>query len=857
MVKNSSLRIAREQRGWSQARLAELLGTSSISVSRWERGAVQPSPYFREKLYSLFDKDAENLGLLTETEVSSQPQMETPYLLDPLLPSQVLSSTGLIGREDLLLSLTQQLHAESHPSTLTLYGLPGVGKTTLLLALTQIPEIQSQFSDGILWAGLGPHPHLFEHLSRWGNLLQISQEELKNLPDRTSLAKALRSQIGSRRLLLVIDDIWHMEDALALQVGGVNCTHLLTTRFPNLATGLSMKHSFHVSELEAREGKALLSRFLPHLAKQEPTTIEQLVQEVGMLPLALTLIGKHLYPYDYLKQPRRLQTAVQQLRDHSAWLHVSQPQSFVEHHPSIPPEQPISLEAVITVSVQQLSVRAQQALHYLAMLPAKPNSFSQELVSALTPGNEEVLNNLLDAGLVENYGADRYTLHQTIADYASNMQSEVEDEMEDAKMRLVTYAISWLEKHTEDYQQVELEHTNLVTALEIATQQNQQDIPVRLGLSLMSFWLVRGWYSEAIRFLEGMLPLTRKLQDRTAEMHILQYLGEVAERHSNNEQARAYYQEGMRLAQQSQVPAERIPFLKGLGMIEIRYGNYDQAEAYCREGVELATEVQDLKQLSMLLNSLGIALFYKDHFAESKAYYLEALSLAQQTGQQELIIRVYNNLGATASLEGLDAEAEEYYQQGMKLAQKMGHQEYSIRLLNGLGVTSGQRGDETQSYVYYQQALTLARQTSYRSLMCNILYNLAEASQVLGKWDQAHDCYQESLELSREIGFRRFIASNLVGLGEVALHNHHYEQAEVFFRETLDAVLTNDFSAHSQALYGLSRIEAARERTQKALEYGRESIKIHEQIPHRKTDDVPHWVEKLESLLTEHTQTQQ
>lgn len=64
MTPNRRLKQARELRGWSQAKVAELIGTDATTVSRWERGLFSPTPYFREKLCVLFDKNAEELGLL-------------------------------------------------------------------------------------------------------------------------------------------------------------------------------------------------------------------------------------------------------------------------------------------------------------------------------------------------------------------------------------------------------------------------------------------------------------------------------------------------------------------------------------------------------------------------------------------------------------------------------------------------------------------------------------------------------------------------------------------------------------------------------------------------------------------------
>jgi transcriptional regulator with XRE-family HTH domain len=61
---NRFLRYARQERGWSQQRLAEQIGTTEDVISRWERGARNPSPYYRERLCQLFGKNAQELGLL-------------------------------------------------------------------------------------------------------------------------------------------------------------------------------------------------------------------------------------------------------------------------------------------------------------------------------------------------------------------------------------------------------------------------------------------------------------------------------------------------------------------------------------------------------------------------------------------------------------------------------------------------------------------------------------------------------------------------------------------------------------------------------------------------------------------------
>ncbi|SRR6266487_403500 len=58
------LRSAREKYGWTQEELAEKIGTTVATVSRWESGVVFPSPYFRKKLSTHFGKNLAELGLV-------------------------------------------------------------------------------------------------------------------------------------------------------------------------------------------------------------------------------------------------------------------------------------------------------------------------------------------------------------------------------------------------------------------------------------------------------------------------------------------------------------------------------------------------------------------------------------------------------------------------------------------------------------------------------------------------------------------------------------------------------------------------------------------------------------------------
>lgn len=200
-----------------------------------------------------------------------------PPLYDPAIPLPLTGLGGLVGRGELLDLLKQRLCTDKSPTLLALNGLPGVGKTALAIELAHDIGIQQHFSDGMLWAGLGPMPDVPGLLRRWGGLLGFNSAKMTNLTNEEALARAMRTAIGERRMLLIIDDAWRSEEALAFKVGGPNCAYLLTTRVPSVAFYFANDRAITVRELSEGDGLRLLARFVPDIVTGEPAVARALV----------------------------------------------------------------------------------------------------------------------------------------------------------------------------------------------------------------------------------------------------------------------------------------------------------------------------------------------------------------------------------------------------------------------------------------------------------------------------------------------------------------------------------------------------------------------------------------------------
>src|SRR5213595_169198 len=134
------------------------------------------------------------------------------------------------------------------------------------------------YPDGLLWAALGPQPNLLALLSRWGKLLGINYDEAARLSTPQAWARTLRTTIGARRLLFVLDDAWSLEEALACRVGGPQCAYVLTTRLPQLAQSFALTEAQTVETLDEEASLELLGQLAPWAVEQASEQLRALAQ---------------------------------------------------------------------------------------------------------------------------------------------------------------------------------------------------------------------------------------------------------------------------------------------------------------------------------------------------------------------------------------------------------------------------------------------------------------------------------------------------------------------------------------------------------------------------------------------------
>lgn len=790
---NLQLKRAREHRGWSQEDVAREINTEAFTVSRWERGIAMPGPHFRKRLSALFGLSPAELGLIpTKTDepaeqatvqpadAVSQPASTRFPLLDPAIPPPLPQDHSLVGREALLLQLKQHLLHGGRLALSAINGLPGVGKTALATELAHDEEVRASFADGILWAGLGTEPDVLGLLSRWATLLGCIAPDLAQRNRPEAWVSSIHATIGQRRMLLIIDDAWDIAQALAFQVGGSNCAYLLTTRFPEIASRFAAEGAVVVPELGDTEGRILLMRLAPEVVQAEPWEAQELTAAVGGLPLALTLLGNYLRAQTHSGQPRRLRAALERLRSVDERLRLAEPQMLVGGHPSLSAGTPLSLQAVIGISDQQMSQEARTLLRAVAIFPPKPNTFSEEAAVAVSALPLETLDELMDAGLLESSGPERYTLHQTIADFA---RTQLRDEA--VAGRMVAYFVDYIEAHTTGNSALERESSNILAALEIAFERGIWPALVRGVHAFASFMITRGLYSLAETQLSRSLQAAQTLEDIVGQETALLHLGKIAEQRGNYVQAQICWQDGLSLAQQHAHHSNMAQMLRELGALAWEQGQFPQAHQYLAEALDTLRQLDDQMGIADVLKNLGNLVVEQGQPEQARQLYEEALSVYRHLGDERGIAFTLHNLGILAREHGQPEQARQLYEEALTLLRRLGDPRSAAIVLNNLGNLTRHQGHFEQAQQFLDESLAIQRQLGVRRGVAFTLLNLGNLATDQEQFEQAHQVYEEALATFRDLQSRRNIALTLQSLGILARCQGQFERTHSFLDEAL------------------------------------------------------------------------
>ncbi|EFH86080.1 tetratricopeptide repeat protein [Ktedonobacter racemifer] len=839
---NTLLKNARLEHHLSQQEVAALIGAPhAYMISRWENGASSPSSYYGERLCKLFEKSLQELGLLRPVQAHLIHPLSTT-IYDPMLPSRLTSDIPLVGRDALLQRLKELLQPISpHRSTrLVLQGLPGVGKTTLAMELAAHEEIRSWYPDGILWAGLGPRGQALTVLNRWGNLLSLNEQECRSLHTLQDWTQRLHALIGGRRLLFIIDDVWDITEATYCIIGNTHSACILTTRLPEIAYTLGGE-VIQVPELNEQESLQLLRHMIPTLHNTAQTEIQELAHAVGGLPLALTLIGSYLLIQTRHQQSRRTQQALSRLKQVEHRLSLTQPGIRISRLGSDAlHETDVSLQAVIEMSISILEKTEREALYALALFPPKPNTFSEEAALAVAATVPEVLDRLVDVGLLEVHEHERYQLHQSIIDYAHMNSAESQ-----ARERLSQYFFQLLESPTHGHYALYLEIENIRTAFEYAYEPETYALFAHAVLNSAPLFMKHGLFPQAQELLLKASSVFTGEHEQINQARVLCHLASLSRILAHYSDVDTYAQACLTLMEKHDPQHEIVATaLSCLGHSAIIRGEYVVAETYLQQGLAVSRHLPPVTSTCHILRLLAVILDYQGKLAQAEHYFQEGLEIARTLAEHEALISLLGSAGVYMTTHGRYAEAEQLLSEGFALAQQIGLRAEICHFLLDLGDLAFSQDDLAQAESRWQESLTYARQMQLQQATSVLLQNLGLLEIRRGRDDaQALAYLTEGLEIAQAKPYPDTVSGIYCAMGDIYLKQGKRDEALQAYQQARANAPAGHQINMASALFGLAQVYALHGERALAHDYGNQSYHLFMEAKAPQSAQVKCWLQ--------------
>lgn len=760
------MRAQRLKRNWTQLYVATMIGTSDVEVSRWEKGKVIPTLYFREKLCALFGATPEALGFLASLQ--SGPREYATQAL-PLLPRPL---TSLIGRESEVATIRSLLRQPAIP-LLTLTGPGGVGKTQV--ALHSVNSLQADFAQGACFVSLAA-------LSDARLVLPTIVQTLRLADSGTAPAlELLKAFLREKHLLLVLDNCEHVVEAAPSLVELLAvCPHLkilATSREALHVRGervlavhpLALPDPQQITDQEAIAGSAAVTLFLeraqeidPALALTSDTAplIAEVCRRLDGLPLALELAAARLALFPLPALVERLEHRL----------------SFLTGGPRDLPERQQTLRNTLQWSYDLLSPTEQQLFRLLSVFAGGCTLEAVEVVADTFISRDssvlDAITSLLNKHLLyqnEQQGGEmRLHILETIREYGWVCLATY-GELAQARqahaqyyLRLAEEAEAYIfgEEQLRWFDRLEREQDNLRAALRWSLEQTsgqecelREETALRLAGALVYFWAVRGTDNEGYVWLERVL--VQYMQSNRPER--VKALGGAAwfaftnvEMEQALQRAEACLQ-GYRASQERMTMRDRASSLFWISWLAMQQHN-DAA-------VRLLLEECRALVMHGYSQPLAQALYFQAQAPSEQGRYAEARSLLEES--LEIFGRQHNHnqvawnalrLGSVLFAQGEEEPARILVENSLHFFQQVRSKLGATSALYLLGRLALRQGKVTKARTLLEEALQLLRASGLREHTAHVLFQLAGIAFLQGDYAPASAWWEESLALAQRAG---------------------------------------------------------------------------------------------------------
>lgn len=640
------------------------------------------------------------------------------------------------GREKELSFLRSKLAQGGTRAIFGLWGMGGVGKTTLALKLAE--ELKPQFPDAQIYLNLqGVSLQPLTAAQAMAHAIRAFHPEARLPESEAELAGLYRSVLDGKCVLLLMDNAGPKSEQVEPLIPPSTCLLLVTSRFRCALPGLIPRD---LDQMFEQDAKNLLLGISPRIGD----AADEIARLCGWLPLALRLAGSafaerpDLSPSEYARR-------------------------FKEGKERLEP-----VEASLKTSYDLLTEERQRLWRLLTVFPETFNAKAAAAVWELEMDDAgSHLGELVRSSFVEwEKTEERYRLHDLARKFTCEQTTIAEQKL--SQRRHAKHFLDILNSTNSLYKQggqesrfglglFDREWSNIRAGQAWAAAQFNND---KAAADLCSSYPYNGIYClnlrqhprERIQWIEFGLSASRYLEDRYAEGHHLGNLGNAYADLGEVPRAIEFYEQALTIAREI---GDRRGEGKSLGNLGLAYkalGETQRAIEFYEQDLTIAREIGDRHGEGSALGNLGNAYAALGDTRCAIETYEQHLTIAREVGDRSGEGSALGNLGNAYADLGEIRHAIELYEQRLPIACEIGDRRGEGNALGNLGNAYAALGETRSAIGFYEQHLTIAREIGDRLGEANSSWNFGLALEKEGDLTRAADLMQVCVDYEREVG---------------------------------------------------------------------------------------------------------
>jgi predicted ATPase/DNA-binding CsgD family transcriptional regulator len=652
----------------------------------------------------------------------------------------------------------------------TLTGTGGIGKTRLAL---QVAVAQAgEFPDGV-W---------FVNLATVSDPALVAQSVATVLAVPERRTTRLISAIGSRHLLLLLDNCEHIVDGVAKLAAELlyTCPRvvlLATSREPLRITGeftwsvppLSLPAADELAapgdaiasdavSLVVERARAVRPNFT--LDAETALAVVKLCARLAGIPLAIELASARL---------RSLSVAaildMMDSKGRALDLLDGGPRDASPRHQSLRTALAWSFD-LLSPDEQALFCRLAvfrgcglDAIEAVCIRPADGPGTSSVAIGALSIDALQGVTSLIDKSLLrmeEDEGCDPwYVMLEPVRDFALE-RLESSGDAKAVRRRHALECLSTVERiqqrssywpglpSAEDrtlLDWLEREHANCREALAWCLAQGYAEPCFRLAIGLWWFWAVRGYTAEGRNWMSQILKRfpTRNSHWRHTLLRArtLEAAGRLAIFQGDLQTGRGLLEQSLGLMDQLEDNVGLFSVLEGLGLVCHQLGDTEAARRYLERGLAVAVTFGGLTRIADGLYNLGNLAHQEGDAAQARAFLEQSARLCEQAGEPRSLALVNLALSGVDQDEAHIERARQRTEQALTMFERCGDIRGATLALANLGRSACAAREFTVASECLTRSLLLARQMAEPASLALVLDSFAVLATARGQSSRA------------------------------------------------------------------------------------------------------------------------